>query len=413
MRKCISWILVLGILLLWTCTCFGDTGGPTREELLEIIRAAEQSIRNFRYVAVMDTYDVADDGEGALRNYGGEWEGVIAPGADPWFNIHNAFRAMEYDPHTEALLDIGLRHDAASSYNGDVARQLMYRGPAGDEPDLGAITREPRLDMTTPELLLPYLLPCFAAYPRFPKDGLPIYQPRGLANYLDNVPPEWGDWQFRQSASPHILEIEIPWGDDGSVNVVAIDLSRGANIIKSEIWNYYGTAEADCLHRMGDVLLEQHGDVWLPASFTVSSRPGGAIACYGIYYDGVNEDLDKSDFVLEFPDGVKVFDAIRGVEYIAGEAEDAPEPPPAQAPSDEERDTVLASAVTGLQQLRTSMPNSPEPERPAPPRVSGRASSPERKHGASLALLCALALALVVLFAARGVFVRRSRAPAE
>jgi hypothetical protein len=134
---------------------------------------------------------------------------------------------------------------------------------------------------------------------------------------LEKIPPEGGEWRIEETDSSDIVRIVIPYEDQRHSDIVDIDLSKGANIVRCAVWSDYGTPQAvRSTPRLNDVVLEEHGGVWLPASLAVYYL--GSPNCVNrvtLRYDAVNESLDESDFVLEFPLGVQVVDMMAHVNY--------------------------------------------------------------------------------------------------
>ena len=373
-----------------------------KDDLLDVLRQAEHAIQNFRFSLELRQFAVSEDGRESEMKFSIQSSGIVATGVQCLFRVHT--RSKQKDSEGGRLIDAGIPNQYQGSYDGSRGKELYYEGKMAEELGGGVVQREPNtgntlLDISGMEMLLPFYLRMGGADPV--KGG-----PTGLVHLLENLPPEHGEWRVEATDSASVLRIIVPHERPGIherrpglADVIDVDLSKGGSIVRCALWRGYGTAGGRPIVRGDDIVLEEHDGVWLPVSLAkyYDFKPPYVMRTT-IRYDAVNETLSQSDFDLEFPEGVTVYDEIVGTHYTVGLDEEA-------------RKELLSQSLDELAEVRGEAPaegSTPTPPSPgAEDAATATLTQPGHRWGAWMALIAVCAG--VALAAAGAVVVLRKR----
>lgn len=315
--------LVLAAVLL-QCLFVGQAraASPSRDECLDVLRAAQAQFRTARFSMHSHGPDPLARGADKGKVSTVAVEGILGTGAVPRFKIHSEDEGMKLlaeEPggpeHT-----VWARTKLDGSFDGNAGRVIEYLG--ADAKPYGMILPE-----APPQTDLPLMS-------RHLGRTLGFYGGKGLCTFLEEIPEELPPWRVLPSQDPDALSIwhpdtrTISSPDFGKYSfVVTLDLSRGANVVRQEWWRNYGKPDAAICELTEDVVLEQINGVWLPTA-QQSKRPtmlqAAARQTFVVdlvttfEWSAVNEPIPPEQFRVEFPPGCPIEDQILHVSYRAG-----------------------------------------------------------------------------------------------
>ena len=293
----------------------------TKPELIKIIRSAESSIQNLELNGDYREYKQSDEGPFEETGYRVNYEGIVTPGLDSMFKVHytgSIYTANEGETRRDVtnLSDLTnlAEQEQQGSYNREIAMAIMYR-PESDVNVMrkAYLMKEPNrngvmLEGNGLSLTLPF-------FQQLGGIDFEHTQQYGLAYYLDNISPEWGEWTIVESDLENCIAIRVPYSNPELSDIIEIDLARGANIVRATMTKNYGEPEEKTIGALDHVKLEQFDGFWLPveAQRTVGKR---RVMKASFEYKNINAPLGPEDFVLDIPEGIAVFDSIAGTSYF-------------------------------------------------------------------------------------------------
>lgn len=319
-------------------TVFSNASALTKEEFVQALSAAENSLSSVSLSFERFDYDLTSPDRKVERFYRGEM--LLSGGGDRFYRTRIEVCAPTQEDKAKKVYTV-----IESADNGIVGLDLLYekaRMDGADPPKIApkeAYVREPGIrSVPSQHLALCPFLPFFKFFSCAERTSM--CDPKGLTYLLTHAEEAWqSQWQLEGPDSSGIVRVSIPIQEDTSLTqVVELDMTKGAAIVNSSVYvDYKGPDDKPFLALRVDQL-EQINGIWLPLHFTIE-RPGKRVCEVALHCEGVNEVLQPSDFSFNIPDGVTIHDEVAGTAYAA-------------TIPNELREQMLRQAVAKVEELR-------------------------------------------------------------
>ena len=325
--------------------------GMDKPGLLELIRASEAAYKTVQFEGAWHLFKVDPQGRRftseSIQHYEAKVRLTLPPGGRYYLETEGDVEGVLNSPQGGRPQRKIMPHRSICAYNGEVGTGLgfIHTGTGEWRIGSGSVQRE-RDRQNACSMLELMFFPALA----------PFYKSQGLSSYLEANE----DWEI-VSRKGDVIEIRADLRDHPSIELIRLDLSKGASIVGMQQWYDYGKKNA-ILGRDVKVELTRDQDLWIPKR-AVDHRCGYNRSLgksvphreYAVTYESFrcNLPLDDKAFTVRFPSGTRVNDEVAGVQYVVGMA-------------DEGRGEWLDSAVAALADSARKAASTSPPTRSGP-----------------------------------------------